>query len=277
MHGRLLYCVVMNVAVIGHIEWGRFVHVNHVPTAGEIIRAKDGWEEVAGGGSVAAMQLAKLNGNCLFFTSIGNDETGARAVSQLKQSGVEVFASVQEDQPTKSIFVDVDGQDERTITVVGSLKPSGLDTTLPWDRLALMDAIYFVSGDEAALKLARQAKTLVSTARILPLLQSTGVQLDALVTSSKDEGEVYHSGELMPAPKFVVTTKGVEGGIVDNGVTYSSEIVSEDELVDTYGCGDSFAAGLTFGLGQSSDLETALRIAAHSGAEAAKRRGAFGN
>jgi ribokinase len=267
----------MNVAVIGHIEWGRFVHVDHVPKSGEIIHAEDEWEEVAGGGSVAAMQLAKLNGNCLFFTAIGNDELGTRAVSQLQKSGVEVFASVQNDQPTKSIFVDVDSHDERTITVVGSQKPSGLDASLPWGKLASMDAIYFVSGDEAALKLARQAKTLVSTARILPLLQSAAIQLDALVTSSKDGGEAYRPGELTPVPKLVVTTKGVEGGTVDSGVTYESEIVSEDELVDTYGCGDSFAAGLTFGLGQTSDLEEALRVAAHSGAEAAKRRGAFGN
>lgn len=273
----LLYCVIMNVAVVGHIEWGRFVHIDHVPTAGEIIRAEDAWEEVAGGGSVAAMQLAKLNGSCFFFTSIGNDEMGTRAVSQLEESGVKVFASVQGDQPTKSIFVDVDSQDERTITVIGSLKPSGLDETLPWDKLASMDAIYFVSGDEACLKVARQAKILISTARILPLLQSAAVQLDALVTSSKDRGEAYKPGDLIPAPKLVITTKGIEGGMVDNGATYVSEVVSDADLVDTYGCGDSFAAGLTFGLGQDLNMEEALKIAAHSGAEAAKRRGAFGN
>lgn len=266
----------MNVAVIGHIEWGRFVHVDHVPTSGEIIHAHDEWEEVAGGGSVAAMQLAKLNGNCLFFTSIGSDEIGVRAVAQLQESGVEVFASVQDNQPTKSIFVDVDSQDERTITVVGNLKPSGLDTSLPWDKLATMDAIYFVSGDEASLELARQAKILVSTARILPLLKSTGTQLDALVTSSKDVGEIFYPGELTPAPKLVVTTHGTEGGVVGNGMTYDSETVSDANLIDTYGCGDSFAAGLTYGLGQRLDLGKALKLAAHSGAEAAMRRGAFG-
>lgn len=267
----------MNVAVIGHIEWGRFVHVDHVPTSGEIIHAEDEWEEVAGGGSVAAMQLAKLNGNCLFLTAIGNDEWGTRAVLQLQRNGVEVFASVHNDQPTKSIFVDVDSHDERTITVVGGLKPSGLNASLPWDKLTSMDAIYFVSGDETALKLARQAKTLISTARILPLLQSAAIRLDALVTSSKDGGEAYNPGDLMPVPGLVVTTKGIEGGVVGNGQTYKSEIVSEDEQVDTYGCGDSFAAGLTFGLGQGLELEEALKIAAHSGAMAVRRRGAFGN
>lgn len=267
----------MNVAVIGHVEWGRFVHVDHVPASGEIIRAEDEWEEVAGGGSVAAMQLAKLNGSCLFFTAVGDDETGARAISQLEASGVEVFASVQADQPTKTIFVDIDDQDERTITVIGNLKPGGLDTSLPWDKLASMDAVYFVSGDETALKLARQAKVLVSTARILPVLKSAGIQLDALVTSGQDKSEIYHPGELTPPPKAVITTKGAEGGVTNNGITYQREVIPNAELIDTYGCGDSFAAGLTYGLGQNLELEEVLKLAAHSGAEAAKRRGAFGH
>lgn len=106
----MLYFVGMNVAVIGHTEWGRFVRIDHVPKAGEIIRAQDAWEEVAGGGSVAAMQLAKLNGSCLFFTSVGEDEMRRRAVSQLEEYGVKVYASVHDDLPTKNIFVDIDSQ-----------------------------------------------------------------------------------------------------------------------------------------------------------------------
>lgn len=160
---------------------------------------------------------------------------------------------------------------------MGKLKPSGLDENLPWDKLASMDAIYFVSGDEKLLKLARQAKILISTARILPLLQSSAIQLDALVTSSSDNSEDYNPGDLLLKPKFVITTKGADGGTVDDGTTYTSEVVSNNDLVDTYGCGDSFAAGLTFGLGQGLDLKEALKVAAHSGAEAVKRRGAFGN
>ena len=57
----------MNVAVVGHLEWAKFVCIIHVPVAGEIVQADDNWEEVAGGGAVAAMQLAKLNGNAYFL------------------------------------------------------------------------------------------------------------------------------------------------------------------------------------------------------------------
>lgn len=267
----------MKVAVVGHIEWGRFVRVDTVPSQGEIIHTNDSWEEVAGGGSVAAMQIAQLASSCMFFTAVGDDEVGRRSIEQLKSRGVEVYASTHGQTSTKDAFVYIDDENERTITVTGDLKPDGNDTSLPWERLAEADVVYFVSGNQAALLSARKAKTLVSTARILPLLQELDIQLDALVCSIKDTGEQYHDGQLSPKPTFVVTTAGIKGGGVDNGEKYVAEVLSESELVDTYGCGDSFAAGLAFSLGQGDSLGKALELAAHCGAEAAKRRGSFGN
>lgn len=266
----------MNIAVVGHLEWAKFVLVKHVPVAGEIIKADDAWEEVAGGGAVAAMQLAKLNGVCYFYTSVGNDEIGDKALSQLRDSGVVVYATKKVGTSTKTVFVDIDNREERTITVIGNLTPSGLDSDLPWNKLEEMDAVYFVSGDETALLFARKAKNLVSTARILSILQSSQVQLDALVMSTKDKGEIYTEGDLINKPKFVITTNGVNGGKVDNGLFYTAEKVSADKLVDTYGCGDSFAAGLTYGIAEGLSIEDALIVGSHSGADAAMRRGAFG-
>ena len=50
----------MKVAVVGHVEACAFARVDHVPAAGEIVEAEEGWEEAAGGGAVAAVQLARL-------------------------------------------------------------------------------------------------------------------------------------------------------------------------------------------------------------------------
>ena len=50
------------VAVVGHVEWIEFARVPHMPTPGEIVHATEWWEDVGGGGSVAAVQLAKLAG-----------------------------------------------------------------------------------------------------------------------------------------------------------------------------------------------------------------------
>ena len=46
--------------------------------------------------------------------------------------------------------------------------------------------------------------------------------------------------------------------------------------VDAYGCGDSFAAGLTFGLGAGLELDEALALAARCGAACLTGRGPYG-
>ena len=83
----------MNVAVVGHVEWVEFVEVEAVPRPGEIVHSLDRWEEAAGGGAVAAVQLANLNGSVDFFTSLGGDELGRRAREQLEAQGVTVHAA----------------------------------------------------------------------------------------------------------------------------------------------------------------------------------------
>jgi ribokinase len=253
------------------------VTVGHVPAVGEIVHSKTSWEEVAGDGAVAAMQLAKMADACLFFTAVGDDSVGEKSVAQLEQCGVEVYATKHKQAATREVYVYIDSNNERTITVSGSIKPTDDDESLPWHKLAEMDAVFFVSGDALALTAARKAKVLVSTARILPLLQSNKTQLDALVCSHKDKGEKYKVGDINPEPSLIVRTNGAFGGNTEDGVAYAAQKINEDEVYDTYGYGDSFGAGIAFALGSNLPISVALNVAASCGADAAKRRGAFGN
>src|SRR5438034_6208 len=66
----------MRVVVVGHVEWIELARVAHVPAPGEIVHALEVWEEPAGGGAVAAVQLARLAGECLFLTALGDDDLG---------------------------------------------------------------------------------------------------------------------------------------------------------------------------------------------------------
>ena len=45
--------------------------------------------------------------------------------------------------------------------------------------------------------------------------------------------------------------------------------------MDTYGCGDCFAAGLTFGLARGDSMEEALALAAQCGAAVMTGRGPY--
>ena len=264
----------MRVAVVGHVEWVEFARVERVPRPGEIVHALETWEEPAGGGAVAAAQLARLAGSCRFFTALGADELGRRSRVELSRLNIELRA-IPDAEPTRRAFTHVDDMGERTITVLGEkLRPRGGDSRLPWRELAGLDAVYFVSGDAEALHHARLARVLVATARELPTLREAGVQLDALVGSGEDEGELYRPGELDPAPRVVVTTSGALGGWIQPGGPFRPAHVP-GTVVDAYGCGDCFAAGLTFGLGRSNSVEDAVALAARCGAAVMTGRGPY--
>jgi len=264
----------MRVAVVGHVEWVEFVRVESVPRAGEIVHALETWQEPAGGGAVAAAQLARLAGSCVFFTALGADDLGRRSRSELTRLGIDVRA-IPDAEPTRRAFTYVDETGERTITVLGQkLRLRGGDSRLPWRELAGLDAVYFVSGDAEALHHARLARVLVATARELPTLREAGVQLDALVGSGDDEGELYRPGELEPAPRVVVTTSAGLGGWVQPGGPFRPAPLP-GTVVDAYGCGDSFAAGLTFALGRGDPVEEAVALAARCGAAVMTGRGPY--
>jgi ribokinase len=264
----------MRVAVVGHVEWVEFARVEAVPRPGEITHASETWEEPAGGGAVAAVQLARLAGSCLLFTALGSDELGRRSRAELTRLGVEVRA-IPETETTRRAFTFVDDVGERTITVLGQkLRPRGGDSRLPWHELRGLDAVYFVSGDAEALHHARLARILVATARELPTLREALVELDALVGSGEDEGELYRPGDLEPPPKVVVTTSAGLGGWLQPGGPFRPAPLP-GPIVDTYGCGDCFAAGLTFALGRGEALEDAVALAARCGAAVMTGRGPY--
>ena len=267
----------MRVAVVGHVEWVDFVRVERLPAPGEIVHAIDAWAEPAGGGGVAAVVLAALAGECTLFTALGDDALGRRSAAELGGHGVRVEAAVRP-EPQRRAVTHVDDTGERTITLLSHKLVPRKDDPLPWAELAEYDAVYFTGGDSAALRAARVARSLVATARELTTLVEAEVQLDALVRSGRDPGETYEEGWLDPPPRIAVATEGSEGGLVTEGGDVRRYAAADlpGPVSDMYGAGDSFAAGLTYGLGAGLSLQETLDLAARCAALALTRHGAYG-
>jgi len=266
------------VAVVGHVEWVQFARVSRVPRAGEVVHAGDPFEEPAGGGAVAAVQLARLAGEAVLLTALGDDEYGRRSVARLNELGVDVRASIVT-APTRRAVTLVDGMGERTITTFGPrLHPLGGAGEAQWSGLAGMDAVYFTAGEEDALRAARAAsRVLVASPRARHAL-GHGVQLDALVLSGDDEIERREAARADGQAGLVVWTEGERGGSYreSSGATGRwAPAVPPGEPVDSYGCGDSFAAGLTYGLGAGLTTAGALALAARCGAVCLTGRGPY--
>jgi ribokinase len=263
----------MRVAVVGHVEWVEFLRVAEVPKAGEIVHVLEAWAEPAGGGAVAAVQLCKLAGGADFFTALGDDEIGRRAAEQLSALGPRLHVAWR-DEPQRRAVTFVDGRGERTIVVIGDrIVPAGVDP-LPWGDITGMDGVYFTGGDVEALRAARAARVLTATPRAMETLRKAHVELDALVGSAHDAGERYEPGDIEPPPKLYVATAGADGGTMTPGGPFVASALP-GPVVDTYGAGDSFAAGLTYGLAAGMAPDDAVGLAARCGAAALTGRGAF--
>jgi ribokinase len=268
----------MRTAVVGHLEWVEFAEVERVPRPGEIVKARRTFVEPAGGGAVAAVQLARLAGECTFYTALGDDATGERSRARLEELGVRVEAAIRPGEETRRAFTYLDDAHERTITVIGArLHPHGSDD-LPWHELDDTAGVYFCAGDAGALRAARRARVLTATARILDTLRGAHVELDALVGSANDPSERYAPGDLDPAPHLVVMTAGSEGGTwtgAEGRMGHWAAAPPPGPRADAYGCGDSFAAGLAYAIGDGRDVKEALDLAARCGATCMTGRGPY--
>jgi ribokinase len=218
--------------------------------------------------------LAELGAEVDFFCALGDDALGHMAAEQLAERGVNVQAAWRKDVPTRRALTLLERGGERTIVTIGErLEPRGADS-LDWESLEGTDGVYFTAGDLSALQFARRARVVVATPRGRATL-ARGPILDALVFSRSDPDESRWARELADRTRLTVETRGAEGGIWWGESEGSWKAAALDgPAKDAYGCGDSFAAGFTFGLADGRSVAEAAELGAQAGARMLTRAGA---
>ena len=158
-----------------------------MPLPGEIVHARETFAEPAGGGAVAAAQLAALAGEATLFTALSADELGQRSRARLPELGIRLHASTL-DEPQRRGFTYLDDAGERTITDPRPApRPRG-DDALPGSELA--ERTPSTSSAATSPRSARRARRACSSRRRArsPTLQEAGVEVDALVGSAQRPG-----------------------------------------------------------------------------------------
>ena len=265
----------LRLAVVGHQEWVTFLQVDALPQPGRISRALRSLEEPAGAGAVVAVQLARLTGQRVpFFTALGRDAIGEQSIQRLESLGVDLHVAWREGPSRRGISLVDDGGD-RAITVIGERHSPLSSDPLPWDLLQDCDGVFVSATDAGGLRMARQARVLTVTPRLrLPVLQEAAVCLDALIGSGLDPSEQVETELLNPAPRLTIATEGADGGVLKPGGRYEACPAPTTPL-ESYGCGDSFAAGVTAGLAAGWQPQDAARLGARCGAECVTRFGPY--
>ena len=246
------------VAIVGHVEWVQFIRVERFPVAGEIQRAQRESTHAGGGAVVAAAVLAQHGAEVDFYGAVGTDAIGDAAVRQLTERGINVYAA-RRPGPTREVLTLLDQKGERTILPIGErLQPEGADE-LAWDRLSTADAVYVTAADQG----------------VLERLDRPDVYIDALIFSGSDEVEIGWARRLESDTRLMVATDGGHGGRWwGESEGRWQAVPPPGPIRDSYGGGDSFAAGVTYGLAEGRSVGQACDIGARWGAEMLTRVGA---
>jgi ribokinase len=262
------------VAVVGHVEWVDFVPVASFPASGEVIHSTGAFAHAAGGGSVAAAVLAELGAEVDFFCALGDDELGRAAAAELGERGINLQVAWRA-QPTRRALTLLEPGGERTIVTIGErLQPRGADE-LDWERLRGADGVYVTAGDAEALRRARAARVVVLSPRAKSALEAEGTEFEAIVFSAGDADERDWAAWVADRARLFVATEGSRGGRwAGEREGRWAAVAPPGETRDAYGCGDSFAAGFTFGLAGGSSVPDAAALGARRGALCLTRAGA---
>jgi len=256
----------LKIAVIGHVEYVMIARVDVLPAAGEIAHLDAPIEIAGGGGGIAFHQIAKSDAEVHLFTAFGNDDAARTVEASVKAPGAHVHAAHRDEPHTRDIALITPGG-ERTIIVVGEPLHPTIDDALPWEMLRECDAVYFTAQDPAVLRVAREAKLLVVTARRKAALDASGVWADVVVGSARDRREASVRADYAVAPGALVMTEGATGGRIetaDGATTFVAPRV--ERIVGSYGAGDSFAGALVWYLANGASIEDACTRAATHGA-----------
>ena len=262
------------IAVVGHVEWVQFLRVDHLPVPGEIETARRETTHSGGGAVVAGAALAEHGAAVDFYGAVGADDLGDVATADIARRGINVYMA-RRSAPTREVITLLDRAGERTILPIGErLRPHGADA-LEWERVAHADGAYVTAADRDALARARAARVLVVTPRLREEVGDAGFPIDAVIYSASDENEARWAASLEPTARLVLITEGAAGGRW-RGESEGrwSAVPPPGPVRDSYGCGDAFAAGVTFGLGGGASIAEACAIGARWGAEMLTRVGA---
>lgn len=265
------------IAVVGHVEWVLFGRAAAPPAAGEIVHLADPSEEPAGGGAVAAIALARAGAEVVFVTALAQDAEGVATRERMLAEGIDLRVAERAGRQARAVTILDDAGDRTIIVSQPNQYPRG-DEPLGWESLADCVAVYATCGEPSGIAAARAAGTLVCSARQLDALIESGVRADVIVSSLTDRGEEVDFRVLGKHTNAIVLTDGARGGrwmsTDDSGLWGAVPLPAEP--VDTYGAGDCFAAGLTYGLGVGLSLAAAVQTGAAWGAATVCQRGPYG-
>ena len=252
-------------------------NVPDLPVGETKIRAGDYFQMGGGMAATAAVAVARLGAQCLFWARAGDDPAGRATRDEFERYGVDItnyrlFA--RQRTSTSAVFVNAAGE-RMIVNFRGAGLPRSPDW-LPLDEVARADAVLadvrWVEGLEAMFGAARanNVPTILdgeigephAYERILPLTDYAILSQIGLASLGYGTGESAIRAVRAMGARTVAVTLGAAGSLWLHENRLMEFEAFPVEVVDTTGAGDVFHGAFAYAVGAGATLEEAVVFSA---------------
>ncbi len=285
------------IVVVGSSNTDMVLKSNHLPLPGETVLGGKFTMNPGGKGANQAVAAARLQGDVVFISRVGNDLFGKQAIKGFEKHGIDTRFITQDEKEASGVaLIMVDEKGENSISVaLGANNTLGKSHLQP-AKEALKNSAFILTQLEAPLatveylgEFARenQLKLILNPAPAQPLSDTLLASLHML-TPNEIEAELLSGVKVVDESSAmtaatILRQKGV--GIVIITMGSQGAFVLSDELaelvpsqkvkvVDTTAAGDTFNGALVVALSEGKDLKSAVEFANKAAAYAVEILGA---
>lgn len=283
--------------IIGSSNTDMVVRTSRFPKPGETILGQYFFTNQGGKGANQAVAAARLGGNVLFISSVGDDIFGETALQSLRNEGINVgFTRIDKENPSGVAMITVDNSGENSIVVApganSALLPEKIhhvEDLITENSIILMQLEIPIETVEyiAARSSSKRAKIILNPAPAQSLSQVLMGQIYLLTPNEeeasllsgitvKDELSARKAAKILVEKGVhnIIITLGSRGALALYEGTYTYVEAKTVKAIDTTAAGDVFNGALAVALNEGKNIQDALIFANQASALAVTRLGA---
>ncbi|HMR85681.1 MAG TPA: ribokinase [Niabella sp.] len=286
-----------NIIVVGSTNMDMVVKTSHIPAHGETVLGGSFFMNPGGKGANQAVAVARLGGNAIFVSKVGNDVFGKQSFQLFDEEGINTKYIMSDDElPSGVALITVDESGENSIVVApganANLLPQDIEQAITESQHAgvilLQLEIPIRTVQHAVQKASANGITvIVNPAPAAALSQELLSHIDIITpncteaswlsdidvtdmeTAKKAALEIKEQGV-----KNVVITMGPLGALVLADEVFTVVPATKVQAIDTTAAGDVFNGALAVALSEKKDLVNAVAFACEAAAISVTKLGA---
>jgi ribokinase len=285
------------IVVVGSSNMDMVVKTDHIPVPGETVLSGSFFMNPGGKGANQAVAVARLGGEVLFVSKMGNDVFGKQFSQLFSDEGIDTrYILSDEDLPSGVALITVDDAGENSIVVASganaNLHSQDMDGALAQIASAGILLVQLEIPMETVnyvVKFAHQkgVKVILNPAPANTLSQEL-LECIHILTPNKTEASMIAGVEVQDmqsakkaaqiicskGARNVVVTMGPLGAVICKAGDCSVVSARKVQTVDTTAAGDVFNGALAVAVSEGKELEDAVDFACEAAAISVTRLGA---